>query len=148
MYTTFLDSPTELEASEVDVKLYTSAHSYTLSDHVCPTVILLLFPAVLNNAQKPVVALLSIPTNTLSASNDAISTNTLSVLQLPSLPALKPDPWYTWKRVFGQMCNRTIGYGWTLLWLLGLGNTALGIGNVVLGLLAWSWMRWRPSVDE
>ena len=49
------------------------------------------------------------------------------------------------KRYTGRTVDRLVGLVWSLLWLVGLGNAAVGMANFVFGLLAWRWMNSRSQ---
>ncbi|KAF9013963.1 inositol polyphosphate phosphatase [Cyathus striatus] len=118
LYATYSDTPDVPDASNITNLLYTSIPSYTTSDH------------------KPVVALLSLPPPTTSAS--------LPTLQLPSDFRPIPDSLANGKRYMGRTLDRIIGLTWWVLTILGAGSGLVGIFNFVIGIGAWSWWKSRP----
>ncbi|KIJ41245.1 hypothetical protein M422DRAFT_209364 [Sphaerobolus stellatus SS14] len=129
LYATYTDTP---DSSKIVPLLYTSIPSYTTSDH------------------KPIVALLAIPPPTESESSPSPSlppsTSSKAIPYLRNTPDYRPDPRANLKRYVGKGLGRIIGFIWFVFVLLGLGNAAIGISNVVLGMGAWSW--WRKSNIE
>ncbi|KAI0054032.1 inositol polyphosphate phosphatase [Auriscalpium vulgare] len=123
LYTTFSDSPDTPEITAITNVLYTSIPSYTTSDH------------------KPVVSLLLLPPpSTIPPEPD-----TVSVLRLPPGYAPKPDPLAVVKRYLGRSLDRVVGIAWWIFVVIGAGHTAIGIGNFLLGLGAWTWWKSKPA---
>ncbi len=92
--------------------------------------------------QKPIVALLAVPTQIFSTSASQ-SDYSIPTLKLPDSFTLPTDPnWYL-KRVCGTSVGYVVGYVWTLLWYIGLGNAAIGAVNFLVGAAAWTW--WTES---
>lgn len=141
MYGTYTDSPDTPETSDIKPILYTSIPSYVTSDHVT-------FPSFISRImlilflQKPVVALLAVPTQVFSKSSSPLD-STIPMLRLPDSFTLPTDPnWYA-KRVLGSAVGYVVGYVWTLLWYIGLGNAPIGVINFLVGAAAWRW--WSGS---
>ncbi|KAI0062298.1 inositol polyphosphate phosphatase [Artomyces pyxidatus] len=120
MYTTYSDSPDTPETTAITNILYTSIPSYTTSDH------------------KPIVALLLLPPPQPG------SPDTIPLLHLPPAYTPKADGFSTLKRYSGRALDRIIGIIWWLLVVMGAGNTAMGVGNFLLGLGAWTWWKTKP----
>jgi len=124
MYSTYTDSPESPEKSEIKPIIYTSIPSYVTSDH------------------KPIVALLAVPTQIFSTSASQ-SDYSIPTLKLPDSFTLPTDPnWYL-KRACGTTVGYVVGFVWTLLWYIGLGNAAIGAVNFLVGAAAWTW--WTES---
>ncbi|KAF8643824.1 hypothetical protein AX16_008842 [Volvariella volvacea WC 439] len=120
LYATHLDSPdTPFEQSKIVNLLYTSIPSYTTSDH------------------KPIVSLLAIPS---SAPGPIIPT-----IRLPPNHNIRPDGFANIKKYTGRVIGRVIGIFWWLLTVIGVGSSALGTFNLLLGLGAWKWWRARSG---
>lgn len=74
------------------------------------------------------------------------SHQTSPLLKLPPSYTPKRVPYANLKRYTGRILDRTIGFIWWFFVLIGAGNAAVGIGNCVLGLGAWTWWRGKaPS---
>lgn len=93
--------------------------------------------------QKPIVAVLVVPTSTNSAPS-TLRTSPPTV-QLPSSFTPSPDRLWVLKRYIGRSFDRIIGLLWTVLWLIGLGNAVAGMASFVFGILAWRWMSTRSQ---
>ncbi|KAF5389860.1 hypothetical protein D9757_003671 [Collybiopsis confluens] len=121
LYTTYLDSPTDLETSHIRNLLYTS---------------------------KPIVSLLLLPPRPPhdTADSDFSTTETIPTLTLPDFYTPKPDPRAILKRYTGRAVDRIVGVSWWLLTLLGAGSAAVGIFNFIIGVGAYRW--WRSSSSE
>ncbi|KAH7929730.1 DNase I-like protein [Leucogyrophana mollusca] len=117
MYATHTDSPDTPEKSGISNLLYTSIPSYTTSDH------------------KPIVCLLALPPSTASS--------TPPLLRLPPGFNPTPDPRAVLKRYAGRTLDRTIGYAWWFLTLVGAGSAVVGVFNFLLSFAAWRW--WGKS---
>ncbi|KAF7973389.1 hypothetical protein HWV62_15166, partial [Athelia sp. TMB] len=121
MYTTYTDTPDTPEISNIDNLLYTSIPSYTTSDH------------------KPVICLLLLP------APSATSLTSPPLLRLPASFHPTPDRHAVVKRYIGRTLDRLIGYAWWLVTLFGMGSTAIGIFNFLLGIGAWKWWGSRST---
>lgn len=138
MYTTHSDSPDTAEDSAITNVLYTTIPSYTTSDHVCASPYLSLHENDLA-AQKPVVALLLLPpAPTVPSSGDCVP-----LLSLPLGFTPRPDPFARIKKYTGRVIDRTIGFVWWLLFIVGVGHATVGIGNVIVGFGTWTWWKSR-----
>jgi len=115
LFATHADLPEEPDKSCVDVLLYTSIPSYTTSDH------------------KPVVCLLHLPT---PASTTLPAPQTI---RLPSTFSPTPDTLAHYKRLTGRTLDRTLGFVWWFVNLLGGGTTAVGIFNILIGIGLITW---------
>ncbi|KII88319.1 hypothetical protein PLICRDRAFT_161272 [Plicaturopsis crispa FD-325 SS-3] len=122
LYTSHGDSPDTPEDSTIKNLLYTSVPGYTTSDH------------------KPIVALLLVPPPSASPSPS------IPLLRLPASYTPTPDPHAALKRSTGRAADRTVGYLWWLLTLLGAGSAVIGIFNFMLSLGALGW--WRSGAGE
>lgn len=89
-------------------------------------------------AQKPVVALLLLP-------RAPSSRNYVPLLPLPSGFTPKPDPFAGIKKYTGRVIDRTIGFAWWLLVIIGVGHATVGIGNVIVGFGTWTWWKSRQA---
>ncbi|KAF8506357.1 inositol polyphosphate phosphatase [Hysterangium stoloniferum] len=126
LYATYTDSP---DTSKVIPLLYTSIPSYTTSDH------------------KPIVALLIIPPPISPDDAAAVPIDaSASVPLLRHSSQFKPDAYANLKRYTGKVVGRIIGVIWFVFVLLGFGNAALGVSNVIFGTGALAWWRKR-NVD-
>ncbi|KAF8447556.1 Endonuclease/exonuclease/phosphatase [Boletus edulis BED1] len=124
LYTTYTDSPTTPDKSEITNILYTSVPSYVTSDH------------------KPVVSLLLLPAPRMSPA-EAVPPSTPPCLHLPSTYTPTPDPLATIKKYTGRILDRIVGYAWWLLIILGAGSTVVGIFNFLCVYASWKWFgRW------
>ncbi|PFH54227.1 hypothetical protein AMATHDRAFT_72735 [Amanita thiersii Skay4041] len=124
LFATHTDSPDEPERSNIETLLYTSIPSYTSSDH------------------KPVVCLLLLPSSTPS-------THLASPPKIRLPPTFSPttSPFSDTWRLVGRILDRSLGLLWWLLRALGVGSTAFGIFNVLLGTGLYTWWRiWGPSL--
>ena len=92
-------------------------------------------------SQKPIVALLLLPSSTRAHSPD----NTIPLLSLPHYFTPKPLPFVSLKKYTGRMLDWIIGLVWSALVFIGAGYTVVGICNFVLGLGAWTWWRSKPG---
>ncbi|KAH7102297.1 Endonuclease/exonuclease/phosphatase [Auriculariales sp. MPI-PUGE-AT-0066] len=101
--------------SAITPLLYTTVPSYTTSDH------------------KPLIALLH------------VSPTTTARLRQPTHKALQPASYahFVRTRWQGKAIGWVVGWIWTLLWLLGIGQPALGVANFAVGITALGW--WRKS---
>lgn len=104
-------------ASTIVPLLYTTVPSYTTSDH------------------KPLLALLAVPPPPPPGA---------------APPLLRPPPSgipkasyasFVLRRWRGKALGWVIGWVWTLFWLIGAGQSILGLANLVFGLGALSWWR-------
>lgn len=130
LYATHTDDPDSLEHSDIDNVLYTSIPSYTTSDH------------------KPVVSMLLLPSpspasTTTSSGSPRWETGQPPTLRLPATFAPTPDPLADIKRYTGRVLDRIVGYAWSLLVLIGVGSTVVGVFNCFFGYAAWSW--WKKA---
>lgn len=78
----------------------------------------------------------------IAASERSIQGRVLSTSPKLALPlSFKPklDKYWIIKRYVGRLIDRIVGLTWSLMWLLGFGNAAFGIGNFLFGLIAWRW---------
>lgn len=114
--------------------------------------------------QKPIVALLSVPTRVFPTSDGPLLASTLDLqssssssspsksssqnlnhsglptLRLPSQYTPKPDPSWRFKRHAGRLLGRVVGALWSLLVLIGLGSSVLGLFNALF--LGYAFRRW------
>ena len=90
-------------------------------------------------SQKPIVALLLVPSN-IDQTTQTPHSATLPKLQVTDPALLTPDSYWILKRYTGRILDRIVGYTWSFFWFLGLGNAVLGIVNFILGLAAWRWL--------
>lgn len=143
MYATYSDKPDEPEKSHIQNILYTSIPSYTTSDHV-RSITHLLSVSLIDSpfSQKPIVTVLAVPTSITSVPITPARSSPPQI-QLPSTFTPTPDRHWNLKRNTGRMCDRIIGSLWTILWVIGLGNAAVGLANFAFSLLAWRWMNSR-----
>ncbi|KAF8557286.1 DNase I-like protein [Imleria badia] len=128
MYTTYTDSPTAPDKSEITNILYTSIPSYVTSDHK-PVVSLLLLPAPH-----------TLPAASPSTPTEAVPPSTTPRLPLPSTYTPTPDPLATVKKYTGRMLDRIVGYTWWLLIIVGAGSTAVGVFNFLCVYVSWKWL--------
>lgn len=135
MYTTHSDSSDTSEDSAITNILYTTIPSYTTSDHVCADLYLFLSHENDRAAQKPIVALLLLP--------PASSGDYVPLLSLPPGFTPRPDPFAAVKKYTGRVIDRTIGFVWWLLVIVGVGHATVGIANVILGFGTWTWWKSR-----
>lgn len=92
------------------------------------------------------MALLLVPTSVLAPAPPASAARPSPPrLRLPAAFTPAPDPRWALKRYTGRTLDRLVGLVWSLLWLIGFGNAALGMGNFVLGLTAWRWVNERSA---
>ncbi|KZP12567.1 inositol polyphosphate phosphatase [Athelia psychrophila] len=122
MYSTYTDSFDTPDQSNIDNLLYTSIPSFTSSDH------------------KPVICLLLLP------APPAIPFDSPPLLRLPASYHPTADPHAVLKRYTGRTLDRIIGYVWWLVTLFGMGSTAVGVLNFLLGIGAWKWWGSRGIV--
>lgn len=133
MYTTYTDSPDTPQQSAITNTLYTSIPSYTSSDHVCLSPLIVSITLTLKRRQqKPIVSVLLLPP---SASN---TNQTIPLLRLPPTYTPRPDPYANLKKYTGRTLDRIIGYAWWLLIIVGSGPGLLGMFSIGI----WSWLRW------
>ncbi|KAH9981322.1 skeletal muscle/kidney enriched inositol 5-phosphatase [Lactifluus volemus] len=123
LYATYSDSTDSTDRSGVTNLLYTSIPSYTTSDH------------------KPIVALLLLPPTPTASPSD----NAIPLLSLPPNFTPRSDPFAQIKRYTGRVLDRIIGFVWWLIVVIGAGNPAVGIGNFILGLGAWTLWKSKPG---
>ncbi|KAI3600008.1 inositol polyphosphate phosphatase [Moniliophthora roreri] len=121
LYTTYTDSPDDLETSSITNCCYTSIPSYTTSDH------------------KPIVSLLLLPPRQSQNSTPPFP----PLLQLPSTYQPKPDPNANVKRYTGRVLDRIVGIIWWFFAIIGAGSAVVGLFNFVVGMSAWTW--WKSS---
>ncbi|KAK2466803.1 hypothetical protein APHAL10511_001061 [Amanita phalloides] len=117
LFGTHTDSPEEPDKSNIEVLLYTTIPSYTMSDH------------------KPIVCLLHLPAPTLS---------TTPTIRLPSSFSPTPDPLALYKRLIGRTLDRSLGIAWWLVNVLGAGSTIIGIFNILIGIGLFTCWRFHP----
>ncbi|KIK57644.1 hypothetical protein GYMLUDRAFT_228608 [Collybiopsis luxurians FD-317 M1] len=125
MYTTYLDSPNDLETSHIRNLLYTTILSYTTSDH------------------KPIVSLLLLPPR--PTNSDSSSSKVIPTISLPEYYIPKADPRATLKRYTGRTLDRIVGVCWWIFTLLGAGSVIVGVFNCFVGLGTYRWWRTNQS---
>ncbi|KAG8971483.1 hypothetical protein FRC05_011056 [Tulasnella sp. 425] len=119
LFSTASDSPTAT-TSNIKPVIYTSVPSYTTSDH------------------KPVVAILDVP------SPLPVSECAFPVLAAPP-SYLQPATLPNISRYTGKVCAWMIGWVWCVFRFIGMGRAGVGIGNVIIGVSAWTWWRKAPA---
>lgn len=119
LFSTSSDAPTALK-SNIKPIIYTSVPSYTTSDH------------------KPVVAILDVP------SPSPVSECAFPVLAPPP-SYLQPATIPNLSRYTGKVCAWVIGWVWCVFRFIGMGRAGLGVGNVIIGVSAWTWWRKVPA---
>lgn len=60
-------------------------------------------------------------------------------IRLPSTFSPTPDPLAHYKRLTGRTLDRTLGFVWWFVNLLGGGSTAIGIFNILIGIGLITW---------
>jgi len=120
LFTTAADSPESPNASAIKPLLYTTIPSWTNSDH------------------KPLVALLLVPP-VASGAPQRITRPTQAALQPTSYAHFVRTRWQ------GKAVGWIIGWIWTLLWFIGVGQPALGVANFAVGIGSFLW--WKRPTD-
>jgi hypothetical protein len=65
------------------------------------------------------------------------------LLSLPLGFTPRPDPFASIKKYTGRVIDRTVGFVWWLLVIVGVGHVTVGFGNVILGFGTWTWWKSR-----